>query len=53
MDGEAYPNILRISEHGGFVYVEVEAKHDGYKVCSTVKVERAVFSYHLKGSGIL
>lgn len=52
-DGEAFPNILRIHTHGTFIYLEIEAKHDGHKVCSTVKVERAVFVYHLKGSGIL
>ena len=48
-----FPNILRIYVEGGRVYVEVEAIHDGTKVCSTVIVERAVFAYHLKASGVL
>ena len=52
-DGEAFPNVLRIVEHGNYVYVEIEAKHDGVKVCSTVKVERAIFAYHMKASGVL
>ena len=52
-DGEAFPNVLRIHTHGSYVYVEVEAKHDGQVIHSTVKVERAVFRYHIVASGVL
>jgi hypothetical protein len=48
-----FPNILRIYAEGRMVYVEVEAVHDGHKVTSTVVVERAVFRYHVVGSGVL
>lgn len=52
--GVTIPNILRIVDHGdGKLYIEIEAKHDGHKVCSTVVVERCVFAYHVKASGIL
>ena len=48
-----YPNKLRVYQEGNLVYIEVEAVHDGTKVCSVVIVERAVFRYHIVGSGIL
>jgi type IV secretory pathway ATPase VirB11/archaellum biosynthesis ATPase len=49
----AYPNKLTITEHNGRVFVEVSAVHDGHQVVSTVVVERVVFAYHIKASGIL
>jgi hypothetical protein len=53
MMNEDFRNIIRIHEHEGWVYLEIEAQHDGHKVFSTVKVERGVFKYHLVASGLL
>ena len=52
-DGEAFPNIVRFHRHDGMVYIEIDAKHDGTKVSSVVKVEAAVLRYHLIASGLL
>jgi hypothetical protein len=40
-------------EQGGRVYITVDATHDGHHVVSTVVVERAVFVYHMRASGVL
>lgn len=49
----AFPNKVTLYEQGGRVYITVDATHDGHHVVSTVVVERAVFIYHIRSSGIL
>jgi hypothetical protein len=49
-----YKNILRIYDIGdAYIYIEVEAQHDGHKVCSTVKIDRGRFKHDLIASGVL
>jgi hypothetical protein len=47
------PNVLSIYEHDGRVYVEMEGKHDGTKVCTTVVCSRAKFATLLRLSGLV
>jgi hypothetical protein len=48
-------NVLRIvhDDHKGKVYVEIEAKHDGVKMCSSVKLSRAQFAWLIRELGVM